>query len=382
MCTDSMTPRERWLAVLNRERPDRVPMDYWATPEATDMLARFLGCLADDAVTTPSLSPWGGWASGGGWKTAGAWTATEQAVFERLAIDAVVAVQPAYVGPAFPEGTDVFGCRFQDVSYGSGMYAECVYHPLAEFDSVAQIEQHYTWPTADWFDYSVIPSQIEGKEQYPVSGGGSEPFLVYHNLRGMEQAYMDLVLNPELVHFCLGKLFDLCYENTRRIFEQLPGKVDLSYVAEDFGSQEGLLLSPAAIRKFLLPGMKRMIDLIHEGGAHVFFHSDGAVREILPDMIEAGIDILNPVQWRCSGMDRAELKREFGDRLIFHGAVDNQHTLPFGSVEDVSQEVLYNLEVLGAGGGYILAPCHNIQTASRPENVVAMYQKALDWHPA
>jgi len=188
---------------------------------------------------------------------------------------------------------------------------------------------------------------------------------------------MDLVLNPEIVDYCLGKLFELAYQDTLRIFEAIPGKVDLTYVAEDMGGQDNLMFSKAHIRRFLLPGMKRMIDLAHQAGAFVFHHNDGNCRPILPDMVELGIDALNPIQWRSKGMDRAALKQDFGDRIIFHGAVDNQYTLPFGSVAEVRQEVLDNLAILGVGGGYILAPCHNIQPVSPPENIVAMYDTAL-----
>ena len=189
---------------------------------------------------------------------------------------------------------------------------------------------------------------------------------------------MDLVLNPEIVHYCLDRLFDFCYENTRRIYEQIPGKVMITYVAEDLGAQEGLLMSAAHIREFLLPRMKRMMDLVHEAGAYVFHHSDGAILDIIPDMIEAGIDLLNPIQWRCKGMDRRLLKDRFGQEVVFHGAVDNQQTLAFGSVEEVRQEVADNIRILGEGGGYILAPCHNIQAVSPPENVVAMYEAGYE----
>ena len=123
--------------------------------------------------------------------------------------------------------------------------------------------------------------------------------------------------------------------------------------------------------------MARMMDLAHQAGAYVFFHSDGAVRRILPDMITTGIDVLNPIQWRCDGMDRSGLKADFGDQIILHGAVDNQQTLPFGTVEDVRSEVIQNIEILGAGGGYILAPCHNIQAITPPENTIAMYTEAF-----
>jgi uroporphyrinogen decarboxylase len=124
--------------------------------------------------------------------------------------------------------------------------------------------------------------------------------------------------------------------------------------------------------------MKRIIDLVHQAGAFVFHHNDGACRPILPDMIEAGIDVLNPIQWRSKGMDREGLKRDFGDALVFHGAMDNQYTLPFGTVGEVQQEVLDNLRTLGVGGGYILAPCHNIQANTSVENIVAMYETGYE----
>jgi len=349
MFKDTLTPKERWLAVLKREKPDRLPMDYWATDEATQKVMKHLGCS----------EPW--------------------EMFERLHIDRVVAVGPRYVGPPIEPGHDMHGCRYEDVDYGTGVYPECVYHPLAGYNSVEEIERNYTWPSTDWFDYSVLPPQIKGREMYPIQGGGSEPFLTYKNLRGMEQAYMDLILNPALVHYCLDKLFDFCYENTLRIYEAIPGQVNASYIAEDFGAQEDLLISPQAIREFFVPRMKRMIELAHQAGAYAFFHSDGAIRKIVPDMIEAGIDVLNPLQWRCKGMERAGLKRDFGDKVIFHGGVDNQYTLAFGSAEEVREEVGYNIEVLGQGGGYILAPCHNIQAVSPAENVVAMYEAGWEY---
>ncbi len=349
MPEESMTPRERWLAVLHRRRPDRVPMDYWATDEATRRLMRYLGC------------------------------GNERALFERLHIDRVVTVGPRYVGPPIPHGANVFGCRFRDVAYGKheteGVYSECVHHPLAKYKTLGEIKRKYRWPNPDWYDYSGIPDQVADYGEYPIRGGGSEPFLTYKNLRGQRQAFLDLILHPEIVHFCLDKLFDLCYENTRRIYEQIPGKVMITYVAEDFGSQEDLMYSPAHIREFFIPRMERMMDLAHQHGAFVFFHSDGAIRRIIPDMIKAGIDVLNPVQWRCKGMEREGLKRDFGDKVIFHGAMDNQYTLAFGSEEEVRQEVRDNLRTLGRGGGYILAPCHNIQAVSPPKNIAAMYEE-------
>ncbi|MFQ5811122.1 MAG: uroporphyrinogen decarboxylase family protein, partial [Armatimonadota bacterium] len=310
MRKDTMTARERWLAVLSRETPDRVPMDYWATDEATQKLMAHLGC--EDT----------------------------RALYDRLHIDCPVTIGPAYIGPPIPRDADVFGCRYTNVDYGTGVYRECISHPLAQYRTVGEIERDYTWPSPDWYDYSGIPAQLEGNEAHPIRGGGSEPFLTYKDLRGDEQAFIDLVEHPDIVHYCLDKLFDLAYESTRRIYEQADRQVMITYVAEDLGSQEGLMCSPDQIREFLLPRMTRIMDLAHQAGAFVFHHTDGAVREILPDLIDAGIDVLNPVQWRCRGMEREGLKRDFGDRLVFHGAVDNQYTLAFGSEDEVRQEVI------------------------------------------
>jgi len=345
---DSMTPRERWLAVLQRKKPDRVLMDYWATPEASDKLMKHLGCGTMDEV------------------------------YERLHIDAVAYLNPKYVGPQPPEGEDIWGVRYRLVTYETGVYSEPLNHPLAAYQSAEDIEANYRWPSPDWWDYSDIGRQVEQAGDRPIRGGGSEPFLQYCVLRGLEQGMMDMIEHPDIVEYGLGKLFDLAYDQTLRIYEQAPGKVMITYVAEDMGSQESLLFSPAQIRRFLLPGMKRMIDLAHDAGAYVFHHSDGAIRPVIPMMIEAGIDVLNPVQWRCKGMDREGLKTDFGDRLVFHGGVDNQYTLARGTVDEVRLEVEDNLRILGAGGGYILAPCHNIQAVSPAENIVAMYETGYE----
>jgi uroporphyrinogen decarboxylase len=344
-----MTPRERWLAVLRREKPDRVPMDYWGTPEATAKLLQHLGL-----------------------------SATEE-MFARLHVDAPLNVAPEYVGPRLPPGANLWGIRQRTIRHAGGAYVEDINAPLARYNSVAEIEKNYRWPRIEWYDFSRIPQQVQGQEHRPIRGGGSEPFMLYKSLRGPEQAFMDLALNPEIVHYCLDKLFDLAYEQTRRIYEAIPGKVMITYVAEDMGGQEDLMLSVAHIREFLLPRMRRMIALAHSAGAYVFHHNDGACRRILPDLIEAGIDALNPIQWRCRGMERDRLKRDFGGKLIFHGGVDNQHTLPFGTVAEVRQEVIDNLRILGAGGGYILAPCHNIQVVGPAENVVAMYETGYEY---
>jgi uroporphyrinogen decarboxylase len=346
-----MTSRERWLAVFARQKPDRVPTDYWGTEEATRRIMGHLGCR------------------------------TRRQMLDRLHVDYEVRLQPRYAGPRLPRLTDEFGRRFRNVDYGTGAYRECVHFPLAGFRTVEEIERNYTWPTADWWDFGGISGQIRGNETHPIRGGGSEPFLIYKELRGMEQAFVDLVENPEIAHYCLGKLFDLAYETSARIYEAVPGRVDIAYIAEDMGGQTDLMISVKHIREFLLPGMKRMIDLTHQAGARAFHHNDGSCWRVIPAMIDLGIDLLNPLQWRCPGMERERLKAEFGPHVVLHGGMDNQYTLPFGTVDEVKREVEDNLRILGDGGGYILATCHNVQANTPPENVVAMFETAreLGW---
>jgi len=193
MPADKMTPVERWQAVLRREKPDRLPMDYWGTDEATAALILHLGC------------------------------ASKEETLCKLHVDYVVKVAPRYIGPKLRSDEDVFGRRFRDIDYGTGAYRECIHHPLAGFRSIGEVERNYAWPSPDWWDYGDIPDQIRGNEMYPIQGGGSEPYLIYKELRGDEQALVDFIENPEIAHYLLDKLFDLAYEDTRRTLEQARG---------------------------------------------------------------------------------------------------------------------------------------------------------------
>ncbi|WP_319586121.1 uroporphyrinogen decarboxylase family protein [uncultured Desulfobulbus sp.] len=348
MKKDTMSPRERWLAVISHRIPDRVPMDYWGTGEATEKLLTHLNCTFDEMLV-------------------------------KLHIDIPHTVMGRYIGPPPEEGCNIWGIKYRQIEYATGVYSEPISSPLADFNSVEEIEAGYVWPDPDHWDYSHLPEDVKGKEHRPIRGGGSEPFLLYKLLRGEIQAFVDLVENPEIVDYCLDKLFSLAYQDTLRIFETIPGKVIITYVAEDLGGQTTLMYSPKHIRRYLLPRMKKMMELTKQHGSFVFHHTDGAAREIIPDLVETGIEVLNPIQWRCPGMEREGLKRDFGSRIAFHGGVDNQYTIPFGTVDEVRQEVQDNIRILGDGGGYILAPCHNIQSVGPAENVVALYEAGYEY---
>ncbi len=342
-----MTPRNRWEALLTGKSPDRIPTDYQATPEVTARLLKDLRC------------------------------ADEESLYRKLQIDARRAVEPRWNRPRDSEA-DIWGVRYRSVDYGTGSYDEPVVHPLADVDSVAAVHAH-RWPEADDFDYGCVTNTLEADDGYrPIISGCYEPFLLCGYLRGLQKSLEDLALRPELADAMLGHIFDFYYEHNRRIFEAgkaaRGGRIDLTYVAEDLGAQTGPLMSLAMYRRFLLPNQIKMADLARSHGIHVMYHTDGAARLFLPDLIDrVGIEILNPIQWRCPGMEREKLVADFGERVIFHGSIDNQQTLAFGSVDDVVREVRQSMEIY-APGRWICAPCHNIQPVSPTENIVAMYQ--------
>lgn len=341
-----MTPRQRWLALLEGRSADRIPADYQATPEVTARLLRELNCP------------------------------DEESLWRRLRVDRRRFVEPRWKLPHHPDDpqADMWGVRYRKADYGSGTYDEPVYHPLAHVQSAAEVHAH-RWPDPDDFDYSVVTAAVEADDGYrPIHAGCYEPFLLYGYLRGLEQAFADLVLYPEIADAILGHLFDFYYEHHRRIFEAGRGKIDLTWVAEDLGSQTGPLMSLATYRRFLLPNQIKMADLARKYGVHVMYHTDGAARAFLPDLIDrVGIEVLNPIQWRCPGMEREKLVAEFGRHVVFHGSIDNQQTLAFGSVEDVVAEVRQSIEIYRSAR-WICAPCHNIQPITPTENILAMYE--------
>ena len=200
-------------------------------------------------------------------------------------------------------------------------------------------------------------------------------------MRGMENALMDVIAEPEFLDATLDRIDAIQTRMLERFLSELGDLVDIVFISDDMGTQESQLISIPAFERHLKPRLKRWVDLIHRHGRKVLFHTDGAARAFVPHLIACGVDILNPIQHICLGMERAALKRDFGGQIIFHGGVENQRVLPFGSTDDVRREVTTCLETLGAGGGYIPSSCHNIQAGTPPENVIAMIETVHAWKP-
>lgn len=350
MAQEEMNARERVLAAINRQPLDRVPTDIWATPEVWAILCSHFG--------------------------------SETQVYAELHIDGMRSIGPQYIGPALPampanESIDFWGIRRRWVHHVGGRYDEQYFYPLAFARSIEDLDA-YPWPSADWFDYSQMRAQAAAaRRTHVVKGGYMAPFYYHNLLRGLEQSLIDPLDDPPFTHALLQRISDFFYEHHRRMFEACDGLIDVAEVTDDLGSQRGPLISPKLYQEFYAPHHKRFIDLCHEFGAKVFHHDDGAIRPFLPLLVEMGIDILNPVQWTCPGMDMVELKREFGSKICFHGAIDNQYVMPFGTTDEVRAEVRHCIDALASDKtGYILAPCHNLQGHTPLANIIAMYDEA------
>ena len=345
--------RERVLAAINHQPLDRVPTDIWATPEVWQKLGERFGTGVD--------------------------------IYEALHIDGFAQVGAEYVGPALPETeegeiVDYWGIRSRAVDYGTGVYYEQSFNPLSGARSIDDLER-YQWPSADWFDYSGMRAAAErAREKQAVKCGYMAMFYHHNLLRGFEASLLDPHDDADFTRHLLGRISEFFYEYHRRMFEACEGLIDVAEVTDDFGSQTGPLISLQTFRDFYRPHMERFIALCQSFGIKVFHHDDGAIRAFLPDLVEMGIDILNPVQSACPGMEMEGLKGDFGDRVCFHGGIDNQWVMPFGSAQDVRRAVREAIGALASDGtGYIVAPCHALQAVSPMENIIAMYQEAWEY---
>jgi uroporphyrinogen decarboxylase len=195
-------------------------------------------------------------------------------------------------------------------------------------------------------------------------------------MRGFERFFMDLVVNERLAASILDKALEIKLRYWEAVFERIGDILDVVYDADDYGSQQAPLIAPDLWRRMIKPRISELYAFVHSRSkAKVFLHSDGAIRSLVPDLIEAGVDALNPVQFTAAGMDLAELKREFGSEIAFWGGgVDTQKVLPRGTPEQVREQVLRNVETLMPGGGFVFATVHNIQADVPPQNIVAMVE--------
>ena len=350
-----MKPRDRVLAALNHEVPDRCPMQISFTPEFADRVEKELR-LEDEKIHNPH----------GGGNT----YRLERMIGEDLLLTSVGWANSYYQG--VENYVDEWGVGWHESKYqtpfGSGVYTEIVGHPLQEDDAI------FTYQSPDpnrpelYSDASALLKSYQ-TDYYIVGVTVTTIFETAWALRGLEKLLSDFVQNPDLAE----QILDIPYRYHLTAAKRLTRMgVDMIWTGDDMGTQHSMMISPRMWRRFF---KERMANFIAELKAinpqvKVAYHSDGNIVPIIPELIEIGVDVLNPVQPKS--IDPEKLKKDFGDKLCFWGSIDEQYTLPFGSPEDVRNEVLHRLRTLGKGGGLILGPTHHVQLDTPLENFWAL----------
>ncbi len=353
-----MDARERVLTALSHQEPDRVPWDYWAGPEITGRLQEYFGY------------------------------ATKEELLDHLDVDLRYVRGPSYVGlslRSYDDGSveDLWGVRRQVMEVQQGphrwQYKHVVESPLATMTSVPEIDTYDHWPSPDWWDYSTMKSDCTRYAGYAVVNAGDRldrtaQFKPMMYLRGMEQAYMDLVLNPKLAEAIIAHIREYFLEYNRRVFEAADGTIDIFMMGDDFGTQQGMMVDLRTWRRFFREGFRAFIELAHSYGIKVMHHTCGSVVELIPEFIDAGLDILQSLQPRAAGMGLAKLKRQYGQHIVFHGSVDIQQILPRGTTADIRKHVQSQMAAGKSGGGFIISTAHNIPPETPTGNILALYE--------
>lgn len=350
-----MKHRERVQMALNHEQPDRCPLQVGFTPEFAARLRPALR-LADQQEHNPH---------GGGNVYE-----LERALDQDMLLTSVGWANSYYQRER--AYVDEWGVEWSIAEYetpfGRGYYTEMTGHPLASDDAVTGYKppdphRGELYRDAEW-------TLRQFQDEYWIVGVTvTTIFEAAWALRGYEQMLTDLIVDPDLASAILDIPYHYHLAAARRLVEM---GVDMIWVGDDVGSQAGMLVSPELWRRIFKPRWAEFFGTLKQlkPSLKIAYHSDGAIEPIIPDLIEVGLDVLNPVQPAC--MDPARLKKLYGDRLAFWGTIDEQNTLPFGTPADVTREVNTRLETVGCNGGLIIGPTHHVQLDTPMENFWAM----------
>jgi len=280
-----------------------------------------------------------------------------------------------------PDGSiyDIWGVHFKLEQHMFGQYEGHAGWPLGNADTIGQLKQH-PWPEPDWWDFSELPAMIDRLQRdgpYHVRFRLGSFFEQAWALRGLEDFLMDFVRAPEMAEYIMDRILEVHLENLRTVLELVGDRLDMVYTYDDVATQNSLMISPVHWERYIKPRHKQILDLVHQHGNTAMYHCDGAVAPLIPQLIEIGVDVLNPIQTDTPEMEPETLKSKYGDELTFHGGIDIIQTLPQGSPEQVQAEVKARINVLGQDGGYVVCSSHHIQPDTPLANVLAMYEPAI-----
>jgi len=264
-----------------------------------------------------------------------------------------------------------------DVYHTAGYTDNAGIHPLSMAETIKDIES-YKWPEADQFDLEIFCERFDLLPvDYPciMSIGWLPYFCTLLDLFGMEEGLVKIYTQPKLVECCVYKIEELVLSVARRALEARGTKADFFFCGDDFATQRSMMISPELWRKFFLPAYYRLISLVKSYDLRIWWHSCGAFREVLPDLVDIGIDVWEAVQFHLNGNEPFKLKRDFGSYLTFAGGISTQDVLPFGTPEDVRNTVRERYRILGTDGGYICGPDHSIHKNIPKENLWALFDE-------
>ncbi|MFB6290974.1 MAG: uroporphyrinogen decarboxylase family protein [Candidatus Bipolaricaulia bacterium] len=376
-----MNSRDRVITALNHEEPDKVPFDLGGT-EITGINHRIYRELREKLlpVETSKVKIF---------DKIQQLAEVEEEMKKALVVDIDgVFPQTQLVNKEVEEGNyytfyDSYGIKWS-MPKNEGFYYDMTEHPLADAKGPKDIE-NFDWPDPrDPALLEGLQSKVESLAEsgravamsVSIGGIGAGIFEMGFWLRGYKNFYLDIGRQGAMLEALLDKLVELRLEYWDAVLDEVGDLIDVAVQADDLGTQEDTMISPKMYREIVKPRHKKVFNFVKDKASdpiYNFLHSDGAIYDLIPDLIEAGVDILNPVQVNAKGMDPQKLKKEFGDALTFWGAgVDSQTTLPNGSPDQVREEVRKRMDQFARDGGYIFAPIHNIQADVPLENVVAM----------
>jgi uroporphyrinogen decarboxylase len=379
-----MNSRERVMLALNHKEPDRIPIDLGGSicssihKNAYIELKKYLGMdleeikMADYVQQLPYL---------------------DEALLEHFDVDFRMVQLPAATAAdvdIFEEGDyyafiDRWGSKLHMPKEG-GLYFDWVDFPIKE--ATMRALDNYTWPQPDPPEYNAQLREQAGhlyqETDYALVGSaviGGGIFEQPARTMGLENFFMALVSEPQFADRLMGQITDIYIESCDNYLDQVGEYLQVFTFWDDVCGQNGWLIAPDVYRKMVKPKQRRLVEAIkRKTEAKIYYHSCGAVFDLIPDLIELGFDILNPVQVSARGMDTRRLKKEYGQDIIFWGGgVDTQHVLPFGKPEEVADEVKRRIDDLAPDGGFVFAAVHNIQALVPPENIVAAFETALQY---
>ncbi|MBF0277724.1 MAG: hypothetical protein HQM13_08040 [SAR324 cluster bacterium] len=385
-----MTAKERVIRALNHSVTDRVPVDFLATPEIWEKLIDHFDIREKEPDDSRFFDP--------------VW----EKILTLLKVDCRVLSYDQFFAPPehsifegariewwkvfgrsspnrmwrqiTPDGTryDIFGRRYVLSNTQTGTYENNM-PVLKDAESVDDLKKH-PWPEPDWWDFSTINhviDEINQEDEYHIRFRIGSVFEIAWQMRGMEQFFMDMALEPDIPVYIMTRLCEIYIANLTRILDLAGEQIDMVFFYDDVASTENMMMSKKMWEILIKPHHQKIIDVARKFDKPVMYHACGAMYPLIPDLIEMGVDVLNPIQVNAAGMDPRVLKREFGEKICFHGGINIVETLPKGTTEEVQAEVLDRIKVLGENGGYIMSSSHHIQSDTPLENVLAMYDMEL-----